>query len=187
MARGEKVVTFDFNFTYSEKGSYVEANSITLKAPGLAKFDTHARMKGWVGKAVLAFSANAKPAAGGQSDDEPARKDDDDDQDVMQIMSMGLGVDDFATFAAYVKKTLTNSTLATVGDRGVLLTDEVWMDLEKHGGMEAVMKVMSDFTGFFFEALTSRKKSGAAPVPSSVSPTKAASASKPRALSRLPE
>lgn len=186
MARGEKVVTFDFNFTYSEKGSYVEANTITLRAPGLAKFDTHARMKGWVGKAVLAFTSNAKPSGAAQADEEPEQGGD-DNQDVMQIMSMGLGVDDFATFATFVKKTLTNSTLATVGDRGVLLTDEVWMDLEKHGGMEAVMKVMSDFTGFFFEALTSRKKNGAAPAPSSVSPIKVASASKPRALSRLPE
>lgn len=183
--RGEKTVTFDFAFTYSDKGHFVEAREITIRAPGISKFDTHARMKAWVGKAVLAFSSIARPTAA--SDDEPPAQDGDDDQDVMQLMSMGLGVDDYTAFCAFVKKALTGSTLATVGESKIPVSDEIWIDLEDKGGMEAVFKVMSEFTGFFFAALQkSPKPNGAAPAPSSASPSKAPSPTKPRALSRLP-
>lgn len=124
--RGEKYVTFDFKFVYSEKGSFVEADTIKLRAPGLAKFDTHARMKGFVGKAVLAFSTIARPTTGGGADEPPAHTDGDDEQDVMQLMSMGLDVDDFAAFCAFVKRALTGSSLATVGDTNIPVADEVW-------------------------------------------------------------
>jgi hypothetical protein len=193
--RGSKTIEFDFDITYSKGGQFVTTRQITVREPGLGKYDVHATMTAFVSKAALSFSKLAKEmrGAGGQQPEqsEPsAPPADDDDQDVMQLMAMGLGIDEFPKFATYVKKAMTGSPrVATVGEgTDQAITEEVWESLDQNGGMEAVNKVMSEFTGFFFEALNKRqaKRTGAATSATSSSPTKAPSPMTRRANSRLP-
>lgn len=191
--RGTKTITFDdCEFTYSKGGQFVRGNQITVREPGLGKWEVHSQMTAYVSKAALAFS---RLAAGMQVpdrpvEDEPEVADQDEQQDVMQLMAMGLGVDEYPKFASYVKRVLTGSPrLASVGEDGEsAVTDEVWDSLAENGGMEAVTRVMSEFTGFFFEALNKRraKRSGAVTAPTSASPTKAPSPIARRPSSRLP-
>lgn len=188
--KGEKTINFDFAFQYSEGGKFAEASSITVRAPGLGKFDVHTTMSAYVGKAALAFTrlASEMPQQAAAEADDDSGEPKTDDQDVMQLMAMGLGVDEFPKFAMYVKRALTGTPkLAHVTDTKIGLTDEIWESIEAGGGMEAVQKVMSDFAGFFFEALGGRraKANGAEPAPTSASPTKAASPMRPRATSRI--
>lgn len=190
--RGSKTLTFDFEFTYSKGGQFVKHNRITVKEPGLGKWEVHSQMTAYVSKAALAFS---KLAADMQ---QPARIEDeaseapnpDEEQDVMQLMAMGLGVEEYPKFANYVKRVLTGAPrLASVGEDGDgAVTDEVWESLAENGGMEAVSRIMSEFTGFFFEALGKRraKQNGAATAPISASPTRAPSPIARRPSSRLP-
>ena len=184
--RGEKVIDFGFTFKYSDGGEFQEASEIVLRAPGLDKFDVHTSMKAWTGKAMLNFAQIARGET--VSDEQIEQESPDnttDDQDVMQMMSMGLNVDEFPKFAAYVRKVLTNSKkLATVGQTDIPLTDATWIDIENQGGMEAVFKIMSDFTGFFLGALTSKGQNGDGKSATLSSRTKAVSATKKRSVSR---
>lgn len=177
--RGTKTITFDFPILYPVDGQYLETNKITVNSPGLGKYDVYSTMKSYVGKAMLNMS---KARAGIKSDEELkiALQDDDEapaqdagedeDRDVMIIMAMGLSTEDYPKFATYVQKVLTGSPrLATVGDEKCAITDEVWTSIEENGGMEAVNRVMSEFVGFFFDALPSPKKSGRSKSPTSSS------------------
>lgn len=175
--RGEKTIKFDFPIRFPENGTWGESDFITVRAPGLGKFDVYNTMRAYVGKAVVNIT---KINDGRKKDDDitpdddeavtPA-KDDKDEQDVMMIMSMGLDVETFPKFAHYVQKVLTNAPkLATIGENRVAITDEAWLSIEDQGGMEAISKVMSEFTGFFFDALGSPKKNGSAKPTGSVMP-----------------
>lgn len=194
IVKGIKQIDFDFDITYSKGGRFVTTRQITVRAPGLNRFEVHAAMTAYVNKAALAFteiagklqgSAPAQPEAPTQ----PPETASEDDQDVIQLMAMGLGIEKFPEFVVYVKRVLTNSPrLATAGESGdQALTDEVWESLEANGGMEAVHRVMSEFTGFFFEAMGKRqaKQSGVASAPTSASPTKGPSPIARRPSSRL--
>lgn len=181
--RGVKTITFDFPISYPIDGQYQETDRITVRSPGLGKYDVYSTMKAYVGKAMLNMS---KARAGMKSEVEQkiALQDDDDvvdvdgddadndEKDVMIIMAMGLSTEEYPKFATYVQKVLTGSTrLATVGaEDKVAITDEVWTSLEEGGGMEAVNRVMSEFVSFFFDALPSPKKSGKSKSPTSSSP-----------------
>ena len=189
--RGEKTVTFDFNFEYSHDGNFVEANTITLRAPGLGKFDVHNTMQAYVSKAVVSFAAQLRDANKGQPDQSTDDEDvsdtsePDDDKDVMVIMAMGLDLDVYPKFAAYVQRVLTNTPkLATIGDTKVPITDAVWSSIEERGGIEAANKIMSEFTSFFFDALGSKKASGKGKPLSSASPSKGPSPSNTPKTSR---
>ena len=190
--RGEKTVTFDFNFEYSYDGNFVEGNTITLRAPGLGKFDVHSTMQAYVSKAVVAFAAQIRDANKGQtqdtsSDDEEVSdtSEQDEDKDVMVIMAMGLDLEVYPKFAAYVQRVLTNTPkLATIGDSKVPITDAVWQSIEERGGIEAVSKIMSEFTSFFFDALGSKKANGKGKPLSSVSPSRGPSPSNTPKTSR---
>ena len=179
--RGEKTIDLGFMVDVSVGGEYVPADNVTVRAPGLGKFDVHTTMQAYVSQAVLNFSKmRGEMTAAMESDDDddaaPAATGD-DEQDVMMIMAMGLK-SEYPAFAAYVKKVLTNSKLASVGDSK--LTDEAWIAIEEAGGTEAALRVMSEFTGFFFDALGSKRKTGSDKSPTSSSRTKAGSNTKKR-------
>lgn len=189
--RGEKTVTFDFNFEYSHDGNFVEANTITLRAPGLGKFDVHNTMQAYVSKAVVSFAAQLRDANKGQPDtsdndeDVSDTSEQDEDKDVMVIMAMGLDLDVYPKFASYVQKVLTNTPkLATIGDTKMPITDAVWASIEERGGIEAANKIMSEFTSFFFDALGSKKANGKGKHHSSASPSKGPSLSNTPKTSR---
>lgn len=190
--RGEKTVTFDFNFEYSHDGNFVEANTITLRAPGLGKFDVHNTMQAYVSKAVVSFAAQLRDANKGQPDQSTDDDDvsdtseaQDEDKDVMVIMAMGLDLDVYPKFASYVQRVLTNTPkLATIGDTKAPITDAVWTSIEERGGIEAANKIMSEFTSFFFDALGSKKGNGKGKLPSSASPSKGPSPSNTPKTSR---
>lgn len=181
MARGETVVTFDFEFSFSKGGQFVPANRIVVRAPGVAHLDIHSAMKAYASKVAMAMSEFASRAKQVSDEDDTNKPDPDAEQDVMALMAMGLGTEEFPKFVQYVKRALSNRhALASVGDydpaNPTPITDEVWDQLESAGGMEAIDKVMSAFTNFFFEALlrqNSRTKNGSADSHGSAPATKA--------------
>lgn len=193
--KGENTVEFDFTFQYSRGGKFEEGHSITIRAPGLGKYDVHTTMTAYVGRAALAFaklassdSGQPAPHADSSAEADQPSGEDQDEQDVMQLMAMGLGVEEFPKFAMYLKRVLTGTPkLARVTDTDVGISDEIWESLEANGGMDAVHRVMSDFTGFFLGSMAARqqKPNGAAPAHSSASPTKAPSPTRQRVNSRL--
>lgn len=191
MVKGIKTIDFDFDITYSKGGQFVATRQITVREPGLGKWEVHSQMTAFVGKAALAFSKlaadMAQPAGDGEA---PATDVDvDEEKDLMSLMSMGLGVDEYPKFANYVKKVLTGAPrLAYVGeDQAQAITDEVWESLAENGGMESVTRVMSEFTDFFFMGRAKRqaKRNGADTPPISASPTRAPSPTARRPTSRL--
>lgn len=194
--RGEKTIEFEFPIRYSENGEWNEATAVTVRAPGLDKFSIHSKMQSYVARAVFEFAkANEHlrkgAPTGSASVEDDAEVEDEaanaDDQDVLVIMQMAMGVDDYAAFADFVRKTLTNAPrLASIGDSKQPIKDETWLSIEEAGGLEAVHKIISEFCGFFFDALKSQKKSGQNKPITSSSPTKAASAPSSRKASRLP-
>lgn len=176
--RGEKVIDLGFSIDVSQGGEYVPADTVTVRAPGFRGkgFEIHTTMQAYVSSAALSF-AKQRELFAGQRDAAEEPGEGGDEQDVMQIMSMGLGVDAYPKFAAYVQRVLTNSELATVGESG-RLTDEAWEKIEEAGGAESCLRIMSEFTGFFFGALGSSGKTGSGKSPTSSSRTKVASASR---------
>lgn len=181
MARGETVVTFDFEFTYSSGGQFVSTNRIVVRAPGLSLLDVHGTMKSFTSQAqrgMMEFIIKAQQAR----KDLPADEDEQGEQiepDVLELMAMGLPSEDYPRFLSYVKKALSNRvSLAYVGDPTAPhpITDEVWLDIEKHGGIDAFYTIARAFTGFFFSGpspQTSPPKNGTDASPISASATKA--------------
>lgn len=179
--RGEKTIDLGFTISVSQGGDYVSADTVTVRAPGFRRADIHDTMVAWVSKASINFTKlrAGLPVSDQPIDDDEALKSiDDADQDWMQMVAMGLEVDQYAGFASYVRKVLTNSKLASVGDVDAKLTDEAWEAIYDQGGMEAVRRIESAFVGFFFESLMSTKRHGNGKSPFSASPTKARSTSK---------
>lgn len=196
MARGETVVTFDFEFTYSSGGQFVPTNRVVVRAPGLALLDVHAAMKSHVAQAqkgMLDFIIKTQQArdAAGVSDEQPDEEPE-QEPDVMQLMSMGLAPEDYVKFMTFVKKVLSNRvSLAFVGDPAAPtpVTEEVWDQIERLGGMPAFEKLVNAFTGFFFVGLnpqTSPPKTGNGASPGSASATKAPLPMSRRGITRSP-
>ena len=187
----QRTVTFDFDFDYPNSGAYGRTNKVTVSAPSFSNYEVYSTMQGYVSQALLNFAKlrgeTAKSEAEVEEDETETKDDEPDDRDVMVIMAMGLGVDAYPKFASYVKRVLTNSRLAVVGEPGdtiVKITDEVWDSIVKEGGMDSAQKIMSEFTGFFFDALASKGKSGPAKSPTRSSPTVVASPTNTRSASR---
>lgn len=181
MARGETAVTFDFEFSYSKGGQFVPTNRIVVRAPGLALLDIHGAMKSHVAQAqkgAMDFLLKAQAAREG-APEEAQPEDPNAEPDVLQLMSFGLSPDEHTKFLVYVKKVLSNRVaLAYVGDAASPspITDEIWDQIEEHGGIPAFEKIVNAFTSFFFAGLsrpTSTPTNGSAESPGSVSPTKA--------------
>lgn len=182
MARGETVVTFDFEFSYSKGGQFVPTNRIVVRAPGLSLLDIHGAMKSHVAQAqkgAMSFLVQAQAARESMGVEEEKPEDPNAEPDVLQLMSMGLSPDEHTKFLVYVKKVLSNRVaLAYVGDAASPspITDEVWDQIEEHGGIEAFERIVNAFTSFFFAGLsrpTSTPTNGSAESPGSASPTKA--------------
>lgn len=198
MAKGVKTIDLGFEIAYSVKGQFVRTNTITVREPGLGKYEVWAAMKSFVTQAqpaILEVAAKAQAAAAAaghvpEPDPEvqPETEGEDDERDIMTWMALGLGDKKFQDYFRYVKTALTNAPrLATVGDSEQPITDEVWLEIDEKGGMEAVTRIMSEFTGFFFGGQQkSAKPNGGATSPSSPSPPPATSTTGRRATSRLP-
>lgn len=179
--RGEKTLSFEFTFPYSENGGYAEANTITIRAPGLGKFHVHSTMQAYVMDAISTLQAKRAAiesmARDGEDDGKPA-DDEADPAGVWQMMAMGLGVEKFPKFAEYVTKVLTNAPkLASIGEGKVALSDEVWTALEDNGGIEAIHEVLGTFVGFFLESPKSARRTGNGSSTTSASPTRASTPS----------
>lgn len=159
-------VSFDFEFKYPAKGAYEFATAITVCEPNWDKRQVYRKMHAYVAEAqkgMLKMFTNSDLQAQAESstktdDSEPG------DIDPLQIMRMGLGVEMYPTFVEWLTRELTNSkALAFVGtdtDARIPVTEEVWMNLEEAGGMEAVDKVVGAFAGFFMGRDQSTKPSG---------------------------
>ncbi|MEQ8823845.1 MAG: hypothetical protein RIC14_05680 [Filomicrobium sp.] len=178
--RGEKTIDLGFTIQVSQGGQYVDANSVTVRAPGFRRADIHDQMTVWVGKAAMSFEKFRAdiPQTKTVTDDEDIEDIESKDEDWMTMVSMGLDVDQFTSFASYVRSVLTNSKLANVGDGDARLTDEAWEAIFEQGGMDAVRRIESAFVGFFFAALVSKRKVGKGKSRSSAKPTRARSNSK---------
>lgn len=203
--RGEKIITLDEPFQISEGGSFTEATTITLRAPGLGKRNVHFAMSSYVMEAIGNLQRN-RPDLMRQSqetdsvlnvdDDEPAgmghngppgEDDAKEAQAFWQMMQMGLGVEKFPAFADYVMRTLTGAPkFATVGENEVPLNDAAWESIDETNGMAAIEQICGTFVGFFMGAPKSPKTNGKGMPPSSSSRPKAASRSSTRAASRSP-
>ncbi len=178
MARGEKTTEYEHGFEYSHEGSIVEGTAITVRAPGLVDLAVHARMQSICNRALIEFFPVVKKmrdearddeeaeTAAAEADAEPAEGKKKPEIDALQIISYGLGEDGYASFVAWLKKTLTgNARLAFVAGTRQPLTDEIWASLEDRGALKSVLSVLSDFSSFFFtlsgETSASESASGA--------------------------
>lgn len=181
--RGEKKIEFDFSFQYSENGSFAEASSITVRAPGLGKYDVHTTMQSFIGKASLGFrkahQGVSEPSSEGPViDDEPAEavSEKDHDENVLMLISMGLSTEEYQKFTTYLYRALTNCPkLASVGDTKEPVTEAVWLSIEENGGIAAFEKVVSAFVGFFLVSPRSQKTNGRSVPTTSASPPRATS------------
>lgn len=185
----EKIVELGFTFEYAESAgkdrSIAIADSVTVRAPSLSDLHIHTHMVAYVDKAlagVFALQNAQRPEKQTDQDFSDTDQDDDDDShDVMQIMSMGLGVDGFPDFVTYARKSLTRKpSLAYVGDKQPL-NDETWDAIAEAGGIEGALKIVAAFTDFFMisriEALSRNGKGGST---SSAKPTQDSAQSKPK-------
>lgn len=181
--RGTKTIELETPFRYSSKGIYSETTTVTIRAPGLGKFDVHNKMQSYVMEAMFALAKKAAEMRGfveakkaADDEDDKPKEDiiDPPGSEIMDQIAVGLGHDKYPEFAGYVKRVLTNAPkLATVGDDSQPLTDEVWDAIEEANGTSAAMDVLGSFAGFFVNALGSKKTTGSAPSATSSSPTKA--------------
>lgn len=183
--RGTKTIEFETPFRYSANGVYSETTTVTIRAPGLGKFDVHNKMQAYVMEAMFALAkqaaemrgfAEAKKAAAEDDDEAPKDQPDPPGSEIMDQISAGLGHTKYPEFAGYVKRVLTNTPkLATVGEDKQPLTDEVWEAIEETNGTSAAMDILGGFAGFFVNALGSKKTTGSALSATSSSPMKVAS------------
>lgn len=157
MARGEKLLTLDFEFSFSLNGETAKEFAVKLRAPGLDQFRVHNRMAGLVAKCQVgltqAFANLQRPENAPAPDDDKPETDQEAADRILQTLSMGLGPDAFADEMEWVKRTLTkNPKLASVGDTGVPLNDLVWESIGNEGGISAVNLVIAHFVGFFLDS-----------------------------------
>ncbi len=170
--RGEKRIEFDFEFEYSANGQFASSRELCLRAPGLGKFEVHATMQAFVAQTFGNLHSMRDSFSQEETETQP---DNDQQKDLTQFIAMGLGVDEYPNFFRYVYRTLTNCPrLAYVddGNNKQPVTDAVWESIEQRGGMEAINRVVSEFTDFFFTALASKDESGADKLTGSSEPTK---------------
>lgn len=194
--RGTKKIEFDFAFEFSEGGSYVSANCVTVTAPSIAAFGVHQHMRASV---VASLFGAAKMAAELHGVAEARRRAIDEEEaaaassepiiptgaETLDQIALGLGPEKFTAFAAYVRGVLTNNAkLARVGQGSTPITDETWERIEEAGGMEAVAEILGTFAGFFVPSPTSPMRSGTSSAHSSSSDSRGASRSTTRSAPR---
>lgn len=185
--RGTKTLQLPFEFEYSDGGTYVTTNEVTLTAPGIDRFHVHATMHAYVMDALFAMAKRAVELQGASEARKNAEEEEyegDDQQDKKEIegkeffdqLALGMGIDKFPNFVTYVKKILTNNVhLARVGQGKMPITDETWERIEEAGGMEAVKDIIGTFSSFFVNSPGASKANGSEKLPISSSPSKAGS------------
>lgn len=199
--RGEKTIDLGFEITYSAGKEFRATTLVTVRAPGLSMYRTHALMQAWTTEGAVgwrkAFAdqiAKAEPDAGKaatapQPGGEVEAVDGDKQIDVMAMMAAGLPPERYAQFSLFVMDTLkNNAVLAYVGtpEHKSAINDHVLAEIEKNGGVEAWDKIASEFTGFFMLGQGSTAKpSGKSSSTSSASPTEEVSQTRKRVNSRL--
>ena len=158
--RGQKVITFPFEFEYSHEGQFKKEFGITVRAPGIELFNVHNKMIAFaseaeVGLAIKFSRVNRdKPEAADEEEAKPKAPETDEEmvQRVIGAYSMGLGSEAFPNFMLFLKTTLTNnSRLATIGDTKIPVTDLVWNAIDNAGGMDAINMILRSFAGFFLK------------------------------------
>jgi hypothetical protein len=190
--RGEKTVDLGLTVEISVSGNFTPCDKVTIRAPGLGKFDVYSTMKSFVEDGLASFQQKQLAlarAAGVDLEKERQRyleekeqkesDTSDDDEEIMDIMARGLGRENFPDFCRYVKKALTGSPKLAVigepvdGEKPAPINDDFWEALDEHeDGMDAAMKIMGGFTNFFFESQDSPKKNGKKKSTSSAKRTK---------------
>jgi hypothetical protein len=174
MARGQKLVTLDFEFEYSKGGKFEKEFAVTLKAPSLDLFAVHnyhvsmaesvelglaAKFSRFERRAVS--DAERDAAIAKQEEAQAVETDDDAAKRIISQYASGMEPDAFASFVEKVKKTLTgNPKLATIGETTIPITDAVWDDIASKGGLDAVMQIIAGFLGFFDTARKSASPTG---------------------------
>lgn len=165
--RDMKTIDLGFTFQFSKGGQIADATEITVCEPGYDKRAVYRRMQGYVAQAQkgllrmrseqrsTAAPAPTEPPLEGKSAAEPEAE-----PDALFIMRMGLSVDEYEAFASYVQRELTNNkSLAFVGsnpDDRSPVGEDVWMSLDRHGNMDAIDKILSEFAGFFLSGRSTR-------------------------------
>lgn len=156
----KKVITFDFNFTYTRDGNLIEGNTITVCEPAFDKRDVFRKMQAYVAEAqkgmLRTFSNDQLKAEADKQQADGATAAAPGELDALFTMRMGLGIDDYTRFAEFVQTALTgNRALAFIGDQDLPIKDRlpvqtgVWMSIAEAGGMEAVDQVLAGFASFF--------------------------------------
>jgi hypothetical protein len=176
--RGTKQVTLPISFQFSNAGKLEEDCMVTLQAPGLDSFSIHNHMVAFAAEAQRNSMADEAAmlqklgplldkileAKAEQQASEEEPQEIPEEQKAEQVISTyakGLGSEKFPAFMEYVKKALTNNAkLARVGDTKVPLNDEVWLNIEKAGGMEAATLIIAGFAGFFLKDLADGASTG---------------------------
>lgn len=179
--KGEKQVTFPFEFKYSDGGVFKTDYGITVRAPSLNQFAVHTAMVAFAAEAdranqaagLVAFSSISaeqlstllKSRGDNGSGDEaaPVESDRDMANRVIGQFASGLGSEKFPKFMEFLLKTLKNNAkLATVGDTKIPLTDATVDSIAEIGGMDAINLILASFAGFFLpdQAAQSPKPNG---------------------------
>lgn len=176
-----RTIFFPFNFRYPHAGVYEEGNAITVCEPSYDKRATHRRMAATVmdalstayrksvGDQASTEQADAAPPSegGGAKELEPEM--------LFTFVRMGMSTDEFVRWSEWVQRELTScAPLAYVGadlslpikDRSPV-TEEVWMNIAREGGVEAIDRVIAEFASFFLSSRKSATTTGAEPSSSS--------------------
>lgn len=166
MHESMKVISFDFDFQYPRGGNQDVANAITVCEPTWGQRQVYTTIRSYLGETsrllTLAFSDVPRRTPAEAETDEAtqeaaAEAPSATDIDHLERMRFAMSVDAFGKAYDYITKQLTNNkSLAYVGSDTTVsvrerepITDLVWMNIAKAGGMEAVDKILAGFLSFF--------------------------------------
>jgi hypothetical protein len=165
--RGQKIVTFPFEFPYSQDGKFLSEFAVTLRAPSLDQFQVHTAMTAFVKASEVgvsvAFSGFKMPDRPASEVVAAAPAPETEEQMVERVistLSTGLGPDRFPQFMDYVMSKLKrNAKLATIGETNIPLDDATLSAIAEKGGMDAINLLVASFADFFFAGAPSKSAS----------------------------
>jgi hypothetical protein len=157
---GVKKIKFDFEFTYSKGGDDDLGDTIVLIEPGYDDLEAHARMTSLVTKGLFGAMPLIKDAAqeGAGTGANETFDDSSDQRSAMWLMALGMSDKKYIEFVTYVKKLLTNDArYAHIEGEEIGITDMLWKEIGRQGGKQAIDRILSEFAGFFIEAMQEKK------------------------------
>ncbi len=158
---GVKKIKFDFEFTYSKGGDDDLGDTIVLIEPGYDDLEVHARMTSLVTKGLFGALPSIRALEPkDQSEDTAAKSPDTSNKegDDMWLMALGMSDKKYIEFVTYVKKLLTNDArYAHIGGEEIGITDMLWEEIGRQGGKQEIDRILSEFAGFFIEAMQEKK------------------------------